>query len=204
MNEQYLLSISTGKHYTFQKRFSKKEQGGFLDMVNTFFNKIPNSAHIALHYMLVSLLAYAGAYYLTGMIHITTTLAPIGALWAVIVGVSVMQVTWASTVEKARFQIIGGFIGAILSLVYLEFLLFNPILMVLLMGLAVFLCQAVGRPDYSTPAALTVAVILFFSSINPELTPFMNAALRFSEVVIGSAIAILIVRILPHTMDRTI
>lgn len=187
-----------------KRHFLKKEWGRFLEMENSFVNKIPNSTRIALHYMLVSLLAYAGAYYLTGMIHITTTLAPIGALWAVIVGISVMQATWTSTVERARFQIIGGFIGAILSLVYLKFLLFNPILMVLLMGLAVFLCQAVGRPDYSTPAALTVAVILFFSSINPELTPFMNAALRFSEVFIGSAIAILIVRLLPHTGDRTI
>ena len=173
-------------------------------MKTAFNNKISRSARTALHYVLVSLLAYFGAYYLTGTLHITSTFAPIGALWAVIVGVSVMQENWISTVEKARFQILGGLVGAILSLVYLKFLPFNPIGMVLLMGIAVFLCQSLDRPDYSTPAALTVAVILFFSHINPELSPLMNAGLRFSEVIIGSAIAVLIVRLLPHTRDQTI
>ena len=169
-----------------------------------FNDKISRSARTALHYALVSLLAYFGAYFLTGTLHITSTFAPIGALWAVIVGVSVMQESWISTVEKARFQIFGGLVGAILSLIYLKFLSFNPIGMVLLMGIAVFLCQILNRPDYSTPAALTVAVILFFSHINPELSPLMNASLRFTEVIIGSAIAILIVRLLPHAKDQTV
>ena len=172
-------------------------------MKTAFNNKISRSFRTALHYVLVSLLAYSGAYYLTGTLHITSTFAPIGALWAVIVGVSVMQENWISTVEKARFQILGGLVGAILSLVYLNFLPFNPIGMVLLMGIAVFLCQTLDRPDYSTPAALTVAVILFFSHINPELSPLMNAGLRFSEVIIGSAIAILVIRLLPHARDQT-
>ncbi|MDP3395681.1 MAG: FUSC family protein [Methanoregula sp.] len=173
-------------------------------MNTAFNNKISRSFRTALDYVLVSLLAYSGAYYLTGTLHITSTFAPIGALWAVIVGVSVMQENWISTVEKARFQVLGGLVGAILSLVYLKFLPFNPIGMVLLMGIAVFLCQSLGRPDYSTPAALTVAVILFFSHINPELSPIMNAGLRFSEVIIGSAIAILVVRLLPHAKDQTV
>ena len=172
-------------------------------MGKSCITKISGSAHIALHVILVSLLAYFGAYYLTGVVHITTTFAPIGALWAVIVGVSVLQENWTCTIEKARFQILGGLGGAILSLVYMKFLPFNPIGMVLLMGLSVFLCQTLDRPDYSLPAALTVAVILFFSHINPELSPVMNAGLRFSEVLIGSAVAILIVGLLPHTKDQT-
>jgi uncharacterized membrane protein YccC len=173
-------------------------------MKNALNTNISRSARTALHYVLVSLLAYFGAYYLTGTLHITSTFAPIGALWAVIVGVSVMQENWISTVEKARFQILGGLVGAILSLVYLKFLPFNPVGMVLVMGFAVFLCLILNSPDYSTPAALTVAVILVFSHINPELSPFMNAGLRFSEVIIGSAIAILIVRLLPHARDQTV
>jgi len=91
-----------------------------------------------------------------------------------------------------------------LSRIYLEILPFNPVWIGLLTGLAVFLCQALNRSDYSVPAALTVAVILIFSHLNPELSPLMNTSLRFSEIIIGSAIAILIVRLLPYERDQTV
>jgi len=92
----------------------------------------------------------------------------------------------------------------ILSLVYLEILPFNPVWMGLLIGLAVFLCHTLNRPEYSVPAALTVAVILFFSYLNPELSPLMNVVFRFFEIIIGSAIAILIIRLLPYVRDQTV
>jgi len=94
-------------------------------MKNTFINKISGSARIALRYVLVSLLAYfvaSVAYYLTDTIRHVSIAFAVGTLWAVIVGVTVIQATWISTVEKARFQILGGLVGAILSLVYLEIL----------------------------------------------------------------------------------
>ena len=59
-------------------------------MKTAFNDTISCSARTALHYVLISLLAYFWAYYLTGTLHITSRFAPIGALWAVIVGVSVM------------------------------------------------------------------------------------------------------------------
>jgi len=173
-------------------------------MKNSVINKISGSTRIALRYVLVSLLAYFGAYYLTDTIRHVSTKFAIGALWAVIVGVVVIQATWISTVEKARFQILGGLVGAILSLVYLEILPFNPVWMALLIGLAAFLFHSLNRPDYAVPAALTVAVILIFSYLNPELSPLMNAGLRFSEIIIGSAIAILIVGLLPYARDQTV
>lgn len=173
-------------------------------MNNTFINKISGSACIALRYVLVSLLAYFGAYYLTDTIHHDSTKFAIGTLWAVIVGVVVIQATWISTVEKARFQILGGLVGAILSLVYMEILPFNPVWMALLIGLVAFLFHSLNRPDYAVPAALTVAVILIFSYLNPELPPLMNAGLRFSEIIMGSTIAILIVGLLPYARDKTV
>jgi len=169
-----------------------------------FINKISGSARIAIRYALVSVLAYFGSYYLTDAIpHVSTRFA-IGALWAVIVGVVVIQATLISTVEKAGFQILGGLVGAIVSLVYLEILSFNPVGMALLIGLVVFLFHSLNRPDYAIPAALTVAVILIFSYLNPELSPLINAGLRFSEIIIGSVIAILIVGFLPYARDKTV
>jgi len=176
-------------------------------MKNTFIDKLSDSARIALRYVLLSLLAYfvaSAVYYFTDTISRLSIAFAVGTLWAVIVGVTVIQATWISTLEKARFQIPGGFVGAILSLVYLEILPFNPVWIGLLIGLAVFLCHALTRPDYSVPAALTVAVILIFSHLNPELSPLMNTGLRFSEIIIGSAIAILMVRLLPYERDQTV
>ncbi|GAB6286349.1 MAG: hypothetical protein STSR0009_25500 [Methanoregula sp.] len=116
----------------------------------------------------------------------------------------VIQATWISTVEKARFQILGGLVGAILSLVYMEILPFNPVWMALLIGLVAFLFHSLNRPNYTVPAALTVAVILIFFYLNPELPPLMNAGLRFSEIIMGSTIAILIVGLLPYARDKTV
>jgi uncharacterized membrane protein YccC len=67
--------------------------------------------------------------------------------------------------------------------------------MVVLIGCLVFLYQVFNRPDYSLSAALTVAVILHFSQVNADLTPLTNATLRFIEVVIGSVVAILAVKV---------
>ena len=66
--------------------------------------------------------------------------------------------------------------------------------MVLLIGCVVLICQITGLPDYSVSAGLTVAVILFFSQIYPDLAPLTNASVRFAEVVIGSVIAVLVVQ----------
>jgi uncharacterized membrane protein YgaE (UPF0421/DUF939 family) len=153
--------------------------------------------------MLVSLLAYYAAYYLTEMIVTGSVWFPVGPLWAVIVGIVVIQPTGKSTVQRAGFQVLGGLVGTIVSLVYLIILPFSPVLMAIVVGLAVLLCCALNRPEYSAPAALTVAVILIFSHINPDLSPFMNAGLRFSEVLIGTLVAILVVRLLPDAGDQT-
>jgi hypothetical protein len=41
------------------------------------------------------------------------------------------------------------------------------------------------------------------STGNPELSPFANAALRFTESVIGAAIAVLAVLLWPKTKEAT-
>jgi len=165
-------------------------------------NRIFPSFRVALHYSLIALLAYFGAYYLTSAFNFTSHFAPVGALWAMIVGISVTQQTWQATAVKARTQILGGAVGAIVSIVYLAVFPVNPFGMVALIGSAVFVCQALDRPDYSMSAGLTVAVIMFFSLINPELPPLLNAGLRFTEVVIGSVIAVLVVQLVSLAENR--
>jgi uncharacterized membrane protein YccC len=166
-------------------------------------NRIFPSFRVALHYSLIALLAYFGAYYLTSVFTITSHFAPVGALWAMIVGISVAQHTWQATAAKALTQILGGVVGAIASIVYLVVLPVNPFGMVVLIGIAVFACQVMDRPDYSVSAGLTVGVIMFFSIINPELPPLLNVGLRFTEVVIGSVIAVLVVQLISRAENRS-
>ncbi len=159
------------------------------------YTKIIASLQVAINYALVALLAYFFAFYLTRVLNITSHFAPVGALWAMIVGVSVVQATYADTVAKARTQILGGLIGCAGTFVYLHVLPVSPVGMVLLIGLVIFICQVMEWPDYSVSAGLTVGVILFFSQVNPELPHLLNIGLRFVEVLIGSITALMIVQL---------
>ncbi len=163
-------------------------------MDTTLKNRIIPSCRVAIHYALIALLTFYGAYYLTSLIHTTSRYAPVGALWAMIVGISVAQHTGKETAIKAKTQILGGLLGAITAFLYLLVLPANPPGMVLLIGGVVLICQLMGWPDYSVSAGLTVAVIMFFSQIYPDLAPVTNASVRFAEVVIGSVIAVLVVQ----------
>jgi uncharacterized membrane protein YccC len=86
--------------------------------------------------------------------------------------------------------------------VYLSLLPFSVIGMAVCIFLTVLLCQAARVPDHARLAALTVAVIMVLSSVNPALSPILSAALRFAESCIGTALAVLAVLIWPETTER--
>lgn len=172
-------------------------------MIAREYRKIVASLQVAVNYALVALLAYFLAFYLTRVLHITSHFAPVGALWAMIVGVSVVQATYRDTVAKARTQIIGGLIGCAATFVYLKVLPVGPVGMILLIGLVIFICQVMEWPDYSVSAGLTVGVILFFSQVNPELPHLLNIGLRFIEVLIGSITALLVVQLVSGVENRS-
>lgn len=150
-----------------------------------------------IRYALIALLTFSGAHYFTLYILGTSQYAPIGALWALITGTVVMAETYAGTVEKARLQVLGGLVGAIAGFLYLSFFSFSVIGMVVMIFIVVSLCQFTRLSGYSPGAAMNLAVILVFSSINPELTPLMNSGLRLIEMAIGCSFAIIVARFLP-------
>jgi uncharacterized membrane protein YccC len=61
------------------------------------------------------------------------------------------------------------------------------------------LCDALNVPDHGRLAAITVALIMVLSSLNPEMSPFANAALRFIESAIGAGIAVFAVMVWPQS-----
>ena len=57
--------------------------------------------------------------------------------------------------------------------------------MAVMIGVTVLPCAAIWIPGHARPAALTVGVILVFSTLSPDARPVVNAGLRFTEVIIG-------------------
>lgn len=145
---------------------------------------------IALQYATVSLLAYLIAFYTVGAVPGQGSLNGVGSMWAVISGIIVFQATWATTIGTASLRILGSFIGAVVSATFLSFFPFTAVGMAAMIGLTVLLCIGLGIPDHARLAAITVTVIMVFSTLNPDVPPVINAALRFCEVIIGSVVAV--------------
>jgi uncharacterized membrane protein YccC len=72
---------------------------------------------------------------------------------------------------------------------------FHPLGMALAIFATVALCSAVNIPSHGRLAAITVIVVMVTGSLDPRLSPGLNALLRFLESCIGTGIAILGVRL---------
>ncbi len=167
-------------------------------------NKFTRALRPGIRYALIALLSFSGAHYLTLYIMGPAHYAPVGALWATIVGTVVLADTYGSTVSKARFQLLGGVIGAIAGFIYLSFFPFNIFGLMVMILLIVSLCHATQLSGYSAGAAMNLAVILIFSSLNPEFSPLTNSGLRLAEMAIGCLFAIIIAWFLPGEPDEPV
>jgi hypothetical protein len=101
-------------------------------------------------------------------------LPKIGGLWSAISAIVVTQAT---------------------SAVYLTLLPFHPSGMAVAIFATVLLCAAVNVPSHGRLAAITVIVVMVTSSLDPKLSPGLNALLRFAESCIGTGVAVLAVLI---------
>jgi uncharacterized membrane protein YccC len=146
------------------------------------------------------LAAYACGSYFTSLFHGAS--ARVGGLWSMVSGIVVLQATRRTAWSTAWLRVLGTLIGSIIGAVYLSLLPFSAIGMAVCIFLTVLLCHAARIPDHARLAALTVAVIVVLSSLNPALSPILSAALRFAESCIGAALAVLAVLLWPETTER--
>ena len=152
-------------------------------------NRIATSS--AIQIALVSLASYLCGFYFSSLFHLPS--AGMGGLWALISGIVVHQSTWRSTLSSAWLRVLGTLIGSIISAVYLSLLPFNPFGMAACIFVTVLVCHAAGIPGHAPLAAITLALIMVVSTIDSTLSPITNAALRFSESCLGTAMAVLAV-----------
>jgi uncharacterized membrane protein YccC len=155
-----------------------------------------DTVRIAVQNAVVCLLAYLGGLHFTRFFHGSESV--MGALWSVISGFVVLQATRRQTLTSAGLRVLGTLIGAGTSAAYLSVLPFSPLGMAAVIGVTVLLCQCFGAPDHARLAAITVAVIMVVSRLNPAMNPVLNAALRFGESCIGAAVAVLAALVWPE------
>ena len=149
----------------------------------------------ALQLAVVALSAYLCGVYFTRLFHGPS--AATGGLWAVMSAVVVLQESQRETWSSAGLQVIGTLVGAIISAAYLSTLPFSPIGMAGTVFVTVVLCFVLRIPAHARLAALAVGVVMVVSSLHPTLDPLVNAALRFGEACIGTALAVLAMLLWP-------
>ena len=146
---------------------------------------------VGLEGALITLLSfYLGARF-TAIFHGAS--AQIGGLWSVISGLVVLQSTIRETLKSSLLRIIGTFIGALICALYLWLFGFSLLGMALCAGLTLSICYMLDIFEYARLAAATVVVIAVVSSRSPDISPFLNAFLRFAEAAIGVGICIVCV-----------
>lgn len=151
----------------------------------------PTALLTAIQFALVATISFSLAFLLSAYIPYSTgDSVMIGAMWAMISAIVVTQDTRSSTISTAWLRIFGSFIGATFSAAYLTFFPFSLVGMGILIGIVVFVCVLLGIPGHLRLAALTVGIVMVISALNPAIPPFINAADRFFEVIIGSTVAI--------------
>jgi len=124
-------------------------------------------------------------------------LPKIGALWSAISAVVVTQVTRKDAASSASLRILGSAIGALTSALYLTLLPFHPLGMAAAIFATVVICAAINVPSHGRLAAITVIVVMVTGSLDPALSPGLNALLRFLESCIGTGVALLAVWLWP-------
>jgi len=142
-----------------------------------------------------ALVAYTLGFWFTSLF--PGYLPKIGGLWSAISAVVVTQVTRKDAASSASLRILGSAIGAITSAVYLTLLPFHPLGMAAAIFATVMICAAINVPSHGRLAAITVIVVMVTGSLDPALSPGVNALLRFLESCIGTGVALLAVRLWP-------
>ena len=57
-------------------------------------------------------------------------------------------------------------------------------------AIGVFLCHILNIRDHVRTTSITISVVMIVSVVNNDISPIMNAVLRFAESVIGALVAV--------------
>lgn len=144
---------------------------------------------VALAKCVAVLLSYLLGAYVSSYFHETSGLT--GAILACTSAIVVLQETdMKNSLKKGWLRVLGTFIGAIIAYCYLLLYPFSIAGMVITTFILEIICMLLRIPDNGKMATITLIIILIVSKQSPDLAPWLNGVLRFSEAAIGAAIGI--------------
>jgi uncharacterized membrane protein YgaE (UPF0421/DUF939 family) len=152
--------------------------------------KNSNVASITLQSVLLVVGSYLLGFYFTRFFHQPTSY--VGGLWAAISGIIVGETTAKDTLHSSKIRIIGSLTGAIISGIYLSIFPFSILGFGICIASGVMICFLLKIQHSIKLTAITISVILVVSTVEHELHPLKNAALRFMESAIGTGLALII------------
>lgn len=117
--------------------------------------------------------------------------AATGGLWSAISGIFIIHELKSNIIRSAYRRLLGTLIGTLTSAALFSLLNTTPAVMAFAIVITIVICQLLAVPNLSKIACITIAVMLFVGNLY-EVTPWMNAFLRFSETFIGGGIAVLV------------
>ena len=137
------------------------------------------------------LLSYLAGTYLTGHFHQESALT--GAILASTSAIVVLQEqTVRDSLHQGWMRVLGTFTGAVIAYIYLSlfpFAIFGLVASVFVLQIVVMLLKV---PDNGKMATITLVFVLIVSKQSPDLPPWENGLLRFSEASLGAGIGILL------------
>lgn len=138
------------------------------------------------------LLAYFFGFYVTGRFHEESGF--IGAILACTSAIVVLQdKDLKNSLHDGWLRVLGTFIGALIAWIYLSFYSFSVQGMIQAVFVLEVVCMLLDVPDNGKMATITLVVILIISREYPDLPPWENGLLRFSEAAVGAGIGIFMV-----------
>ena len=141
--------------------------------------------------IIVVMCTFLAAFHFTTLFDEPTSL--VGALWAVVSAIMVLETTSAETFHAAKHRLTGSFLGALVSGIYLFFFPFTFFGFIAAITVGILLCLLSGLPQSVKLTCITISVVMIVSANAKALHPFINAGLRFAESAIGTGVAVLVV-----------
>lgn len=138
------------------------------------------------------LLSYFFGNYVTGHFHESSSY--IGAILACTSSIVVLQENdLKNSLHNGWLRVLGTFMGALIAWIYLLFYPFTIFGMIVAVFVLEVICMLLKVPDNGKMATITLSVILIISREYPDLPPWANGLLRFSESAVGAGIGIFMV-----------
>lgn len=149
------------------------------------------------------LVSYLVGFYLTGSFHDESRY--FGAMLAAIASVVALQADLKTSIKQGWLRVLGTFIGAVISTVYLLIFPFSVAGLIATVFVLEIVCMMLSIPDNGKMATIALIVIMLISQKNPDIPPIVNSSLRFLETAVGVVIGITIawlVELIKHKIGK--